>query len=123
MNDGKHRYQYLMTGLAVAFLLLTAQLFRLQLLDNSFKISAENNALLYQTRHPARGLILDRNGKILVGNKNTYDIMVTPRYVKPFDTLELCRILDLDPQYVRDKFSEYRMYRTRIGYRTVTFHS
>ena len=123
MNDGKHRYQYLIIGLAVAFLLLAAQLFRLQLLDNSFKISAENNALLYQTRHPARGLILDRNGKILVGNKNTYDIMVTPRYVKPFDTLELCRILDLDPQYVRDKFSEYRMYRTRIGYRTVTFVS
>ena len=121
MNDGKHRYQYLIIGLAVAFLLLAAQLFRLQLLDNSFKISAENNALLYQTRHPARGLILDRNGKILVGNKNTYDILVTPRYVKPFDTLELCRILDLDPQYVRDKFSEYRMYRTRIGYRTVTF--
>ena len=123
MNDGKHRYQYLITGLAVAFLLLATQLFRLQLLDNSFKISAENNALLYQTRHPARGLILDRNGKILVGNKNTYDIMVTPRYVKPFDTLELCRILELDPQYVRDKFSEYRMYRTRIGYRTVTFVS
>lgn len=123
MNDGKHRYQYLIIGLAVAFLLLAAQLFRLQLLDNSFKISAENNALLYQTRHPARGLILDRNGKILVGNKNTYDILVTPRYVKPFDTLELCRILDLDPQYVRDKFSEYRMYRTRIGYRTVTFVS
>ena len=123
MNDGKHRYQYLIIGLAVAFLLLAAQLFRLQLLDNSFKISAENNALLYQTRHPARGLILDRNGKILVGNKNTYDILVTPRYVKPFDTLELCSILDLDPQYVRDKFSEYRMYRTRIGYRTVTFVS
>lgn len=123
MNDGKHRYQYLIIGLAVAFLLLAAQLFRLQLLDNSFKISAENNALLYQTRHPARGLILDRNGKILVGNKNTYDILVTPRYVKPFDTLELCRILDLDPQYVRDKFSEYRMYRTRIGYRTMTFVS
>ena len=71
MNDGKHRFQYLIAGLAVAFLLLTAQLFRLQLLDNSFKISAENNALLYQTRHPARGLILDRNGKVLVGNKNT----------------------------------------------------
>ena len=50
MNDGKHRFQYLIAGLAVAFLLLTAQLFRLQLLDNSFKISAENNALLYQTR-------------------------------------------------------------------------
>lgn len=121
MDADRHRYQYLLTGLAVAFLILTAQLFRLQLLDNSFKISADNNALLYQTRHPARGLILDRNGKVLVGNKNTYDIMVTPRYVKEFDTLELCRILNLDPEYVRTKFQEYRKYRSSIGYRTVTF--
>ena len=121
MNPGKHRYQYLMAGLAAAFLILAAQLFRLQLLDNSFKVSADNNALLYQTRYPARGLILDRNGKVLVGNKNTYDILVTPRYVKDFDTLALCRILELDTGYVRGKFREYRMYRSRIGYRTVTF--
>ena len=123
MNPGKHRYQYLMAGLAAAFLILAAQLFRLQLLDNSFKVSADNNALLYQTRYPARGLILDRNGKVLVGNKNTYDILVTPRYVKDFDTLALCRILELDTGYVRGKFREYRMYRSRIGYRTVTFAS
>lgn len=123
MSSDKHRFQYLIIGLTAAFIVLAAQLFRLQLLDNSFKISADNNALLYQTRHPARGLILDRNGKVLVGNKNTYDIMVTPRYVKDFDTLELCRILELDPEYVRAKFSEYRRYRTRIGYRTVTFVS
>ena len=123
MSSDKHRFQYLIIGLTAAFIVLAAQLFRLQLLDNSFKISADNNALLYQTRHPARGLILDRNGKVLVGNKNTYDIMVTPRYVKDFDTLELCRILELDPEYVRAKFCEYRRYRTRIGYRTVTFVS
>ncbi|HJB44997.1 MAG TPA: penicillin-binding protein 2 [Candidatus Coprenecus merdipullorum] len=123
METDRHRYQYLVIGLAVAFAVLTAQLFRLQLLDNSFKISADNNALLYQTRHPARGLILDRNGKVLVGNKNTYDIMVTPRYVKDFDTIALCRILDIDPEYARAKFKEYREYRTRIGYRTVTFAS
>ena len=123
MNPGKHRYQYLMAGLAAAFLILAAQLFRLQLLDNSFKVSADNNALLYQTRYPARGLILDRNGKVLVGNKNTYDILVTPRYVKDFDTLALCRILELDTGYVRGNFREYRMYRSRIGYRTVTFAS
>ena len=123
MSSDKHRFQYLIIGLTAAFIVLAAQLFRLQLLDNSFKISANNNALLYQTRHPARGLILDRNGKVLVGNKNTYDIMVTPRYVKDFDTLELCRILELDSEYVRAKFSEYRRYRTRIGYRTVTFVS
>ena len=123
MEVDKHRFQYLMAGLIAAFVILLAQLFRLQLLDNSFKISADNNALVYQTRYPARGLILDRNGKVLVGNKNTYDILVTPRYVKEFDTLGLCRILDIDPEYARNKFKEYRTYRTRIGYRTVTFLS
>lgn len=112
-----------MIGLAAAFLILATQLFRLQLLDNSFKVSADNNALYYQTRYPARGLILDRHGKVLVGNKNTYDIMVTPRYVKNLDTMELCRILDLSPEFVRNRFREYRQYRTRIGYRTVTFVS
>ncbi len=122
MESGdKNKVQYLIIGLAAAFLILAGQLFRLQLLDNSLKVSARNNALLYQTRYPARGLILDRNGKVLVGNKNTYDILVTPRYVKDFDTAALCSVLDIDREYVRAKFGEYRKYRSRIGYRTVTF--
>ena len=65
----RHRTLYLKAGLVIAFVILAGQLFRLQLLDNSFKVSARNNALYYQTRYPARGLILDRNGKVLVGNK------------------------------------------------------
>lgn len=123
MEGDKHRYRYLLIGLAVAFLILAAQLFHLQLLDNSFKISAQNNALFYQTRYPARGLILDRNGKVLVGNKNTYDILVTPHYVKDFDTTALCGIFGISREQVREKFREYRKYRSRIGYRTVTFLS
>ena len=119
----RHRTLYLKAGLVIAFLILAGQLFRLQLLDNSFKVSARNNALYYQTRYPARGLILDRNGKVLVGNKNSYDILVTPRYIKDFDTTILCAALDITPEYVRDKFEEYRTYRSRIGFRAVTFLS
>lgn len=123
MDNDRHRTRNLYIGLAVAFLLLIVQLFRLQLIDSSFKVSAQNNALYYQTRYPARGLILDRNGKVLVGNKNTYDILVTPHYVKDFDTTELCTVFGIDREYVRAKFKEYRKYRSRIGYRTVTFLS
>ena len=123
MDSERRRYIYLIAGLAAAFLILAAQLFRLQLMDNSFKISAQNNALFYQTRYPARGLILDRNGKVLVGNKNTYDILVTPHYVRDFDTAALCSIFGLSIEDVRQRFEEYRRYRTRIGYRTVTFIS
>ena len=119
----RHRTLYLKAGLVIAFLILAGQLFRLQLLDNSFKVSARNSALYYQTRYPARGLILDRNGNVLVGNKNSYDILVTPRYIKDFDTTILCAALDITPEYVRDKFEEYRTYRSRIGFRAVTFLS
>ena len=93
----RHRTLYLKAGLVIAFLILAGQLFRLQLLDNSFKVSARNNALYYQTRYPARGLILDRNGKVLVGNKNSYDILVTPRYIKELDTAALCSALNIKP--------------------------
>lgn len=121
MNNDSPRSGYLITGVILFFSILAIQLIRLQLIETKFKISAQNNALYYQTRYPARGLILDRNGKVLVGNKNTYDIMVTPRYAKNFDTSALCSIFSLSPEEVRSTFKYYREYRTSIGYRTITF--
>ncbi len=121
MINGNLRKTYLLIGLSICFLILVVKLIHLQLLDNSYKISADNNVLYFQTIYPSRGLILDRNGEVIVSNKNTYDIMVTPYIVKDLDTAELCRLLDIDTTYVREKFNYYRRYRTRIGYRTVTF--
>ena len=102
-------------------LILVLQLFNLQILNDQYKITAENNAYKYVTRYPVRGLIMDRNGNILVGNKNTYDIMVTPIEVKEFDTLDFCSIFNLDTLEVRQKFKEYRKNRRRIGYQALTF--
>lgn len=121
MKKDSNRATILIIGLSVFFLILIIQLARIQLFDNSFKISAQNNALYYMTRYPARGLILDRNGKILVGNKNTYDIKVAPHYVKDFDTLELCKIFELDIESVRNTFKGYRKNRRKIGYQSITF--
>lgn len=111
----------LIAGVLAVGLILILQLFNLQILNDEYKITAENNAYKYVTRYPVRGLILDRNGNILVGNKNTYDIMVTPIEVKAFDTLDFCAIFNLDPLEVREKFKEYRRYRRRIGYQALTF--
>ena len=111
----------LITGVLLVGLILVLQLFRLQIIDDHYKITAENNAYKYVTRYPVRGLIMDRNKNILVGNKNTYDIMVTPIQVKEFDTLDFCSIFNLDPLEVRAKFKEYRKYRRKIGYQALTF--
>ncbi|MDZ4058885.1 MAG: penicillin-binding transpeptidase domain-containing protein, partial [Bacteroidales bacterium] len=81
----------------------------------------ENNAYRYVIRYPARGLILDRNRKILAGNDTAYDIMITPYEVKALDTADLCRIFDLDIVEVREKLNEYRRNRRRIGYQSIPF--
>lgn len=121
MAISRGRRSALIAIVVIAFIVIAVRLFSVQILDKQYRITAENNALKYTTRYPARGRIIDRNGEIIVGNKLTYDIMVTPIDVREFDTLELCRIFDMDTSFVKEKFREYRMYRTRIGYQTLTF--
>ena len=75
--------------------------------------------MVYATIYPTRGIIHDRNGNILVGNKVAYDLMVTPKEVEEFDTLALCRVLDITPEFVREKMDEFYRNRRRIGWQSV----
>ena len=113
------RKNKLLIGLCTAALILIAKLFSIQILDDRYKLAADNNSLAYNTIYPNRGIIHDRNGRILVGNKVSYDLMVTPREVEPFDTLTFCEVLGVTPEFVREKMQEYRKFRSRIGWRTV----
>ncbi len=108
----------LLSGLLVAAALLLCRLFYIQIIDSSYKESAENNSMVREVIYPTRGIIYDRNGKIIVGNKVAYDILVTPREVSPFDTLALAAVLDTDPDFIRSRMAYYRKYRTRIGYQS-----
>ena len=72
------------------------RIFYIQVIDRSYRLSANNNVLRYVTQYPARGLIYDRNGKLLVYNEAVYDLMVIPKQIVNLDTAELCRLLDID---------------------------
>ncbi len=111
----------LIFGLIAFGLIIIFQLFNLQILNEEYKITAVNNAYKYETRYPARGVILDRNNNLLVGNKNTYDIMATPIEIKEFDTVDFCNTFSLNIVYVRAKLKEYKKYRRKIGYQTLPF--
>ena len=109
----------IIAGLAVATLILIVRLFVIQILDDSYKIDASNNSMVYSTIYPTRGIIYDRNGKILVGNKVAYDILVTPKEVSEFDTLSLSAALGVTPEFIKDKMDEYYRDRRKIGYQSV----
>src|SRR6187551_3018829 len=82
------------------------RIFYLQVIDDSYKLSANNNVLRYVTDYPARGLIYDRNGKLLVYNEPVYDLMIVPRQVKDIDTLEFCRLIDITKEEFIEKFKK-----------------
>jgi penicillin-binding protein 2 len=98
--------------------ILLARLFFLQVVDESYKITATNNALRYDVEYPARGIIYDRNGNILVENVTTYDIMIVPREFKDVDTAELCSTFQLQADEVKSILKSMKKNR---GYRAFTF--
>ena len=94
MNLSNRRIVLSAIYIAVA-LLYIARLFYIQVIDDSYKLDAENNSRRYEVRHPARGLIYDRNGKLIVANEVAYDLMVVTGQIKNLDTLKLLSIINV----------------------------
>ncbi|NVO21299.1 MAG: penicillin-binding protein 2 [Bacteroidetes bacterium] len=97
------------TFVVIGFIYLL-RLAYIQLIDRSYTLSANNNVLRYVTQFPARGLLYDRNGKLIVYNEAVYDLMVTPSQVKNLDTAELCRLLDIDKNGFIERLKKAREY-------------
>jgi penicillin-binding protein 2 len=89
----------------LAALSLVIRLFYLQVIDTSYKLSAENNSKRIEILYPSRGLIYDRNRKLMVYNQPAYDLMIAPYELEAFDTLELCGIIGVDIARIRTGIS------------------
>ena len=112
------RVNRLKAGLFIVAGILLIRLFVIQIIDDKYKINASNNSMVYDIVYPTRGIIYDRNGKIIVGNKVAYDILVTPKEVQPFDTLLLSDVLGVSSDFIHDKMKTYQRDRKRIGYQS-----
>ena len=86
------------------------KLFSLQVLDKSHQTTANSNVLRYIIRYPARGLIYDRTGKLLVYNEAVYDLMVSPNLVEEFDTSIFCDILKITHENVEKRLQNAKKY-------------
>lgn len=103
--------RYIIAGMvALTAFIYLIRLFYIQIIDISYKTSADNNSQRYETQFPARGLIYDRKGRLMVYNEAAYDLMVTPVQVKHLDTAELCELLDVTPKYVKETIKAARKY-------------
>jgi penicillin-binding protein 2 len=75
----------------------------IQVVKDTYRLSADNNVLRYVTQYPARGLIYDRNRELMVTNQAAYDLMVVPAQVADIDTAEFCNLLEISVSSFRDR--------------------
>jgi penicillin-binding protein 2 len=78
------------------FVILIVRLFILQILSPQYQIQAIDNAVDRKIIYPDRGIIFDRNGKAILENTLTHDLMILPTQLKGIDTFGLCRIMGID---------------------------
>lgn len=98
MDSYEARKFVLLIMFTILGLVFILRLFYIQVIDDSYKLSAKNQALRYVTQYPPRGLIYDRNHELLVFNEAAYDLMVVPRLVKNIDTLAFCELVGVSAE-------------------------
>ncbi len=110
MDIYKQRKYFIQIIFILISVIYIIRLFTLQVIDTSYKISASNNVLRYITKYPARGLIYDRNGELLVYNQAAYDLMLVPRQLESFDTTDFCNIINISKQQLLEKIKKAKNY-------------
>ena len=81
------------TLIAIVYMI---QLFHLQIVNTSYRDFADSNAFYKKTLYPSRGAMYDRNGKLLVYNQATYDVMMVSKEMQDFDTIDFCNTLNIE---------------------------
>jgi len=115
----------------IVLLILVAVIFIVRLatlqFSDEYEEKADGNAFYHRIVYAPRGAIMDRNGKLLVYNQRTYDLLVVVKTLDdlarngtPFDTLALCDVLDEDITRVRQRFADVKNFGRNPGYSPLT---
>lgn len=119
MNEGrKEIFQLLIVLVALVFLI---KLFSIQVLDDRYTEMANSNAIVAETEYPYRGLIYDRNGKLLVSNVPEFNVMIVTREVKSFDSAKFCDVFGLTAVELQQRFKELKQRKEYNEYKPTLF--
>ncbi len=108
-NFSKRKYVIISIFLVIG-LVYIIRLFFVQVYEDKYILSAQNNVIRKQVIYPSRGLIYDRNGNILAANDVVYDLMIVPNQLGSIDTIRFCKLLNIS----KEQFIQY--FQTAINY-------
>ena len=108
------RKNFLIFFIVTISLIFTLRLFSLQILNPDFEKLSQNNAVLTISEYPERGLIFDRNKKLIVGNEPTFDLLIVPENVDAFDTILLTKILEVEKKIIVENINKANKFSKRL---------
>ncbi len=100
--------------ITIVCFIFIGRLFQLQIIRGSNYDPIHNSAVKIEYDYPERGYVYDRNGKLLVANQLSYDVMVQPNQVKIIDTLEFCNLLKIDKVSFLKRLNKAKKYATYL---------
>lgn len=109
MNLDGRKYVIMVFIFLIGAIYLT-RLFFMQVVDDSWKLRAQEIAEKRKEITPPRGIMFDRNGKKVVTNRSYYNLMMREEDMKPFDTVAFANLLGWTPEHVK-----YRFYQIKKG--------
>ena len=95
-------------------IVFVGRLISLQLLNSSYKLLSDGNAVIENSIYPERGYIYDRNQKLLVSNQPVYDLMAIPENITLFDTLELSKILGVPKTELKKQIKTAKTFSVKL---------
>ena len=108
MNVNKKRDKVIIGIFLLIAIVFITKLFYIQVVNDNYKFSANNNVLRYDVQQAARGLIYDRDSNLIVANVPAYDLMIVPRELKnkTIDTLEFCSLTSISKEEFINRYKE-----------------
>ena len=120
-NYKLEKRKYIIGGFIIVLCLIyLIKLFELQICETKYKENADSNAFFRKTIYPSRGLMYDRNGELVVFNQPAYDIMMIPRDVEEFDTLNFCKTIQITKEQFDKRLKDLKNRKLNPSYSTYT---
>lgn len=119
MNEG--RKEIIQIAFVLIGIVFLVKLFFIQVLDDRYDKLAYSNAILREVDYPVRGLIKDRNGKLIVYNTPEFDLQIIYKEVKTLDSAKFCEVFSMTMDDLKQKFKELKQKREYSPVKLTTF--
>jgi len=123
MEDFKGRYKYLVIFVGLAFLLIFVRLWSLQVIKgNDLRHLSENNCIRLRESPADRGMLLDRQGRVLAHNRPSFEVSLIPEDLRASSEVlsTVGKMLNMSQEEIEEKIKAQKQ---RTPFRPVKIKS